>query len=46
MAAMQPDPAAAVAQARTLSHPILLAGSIYLVGPLRAALVADGFEPA
>jgi len=40
------DPDAAVARARTFPEPVVLAGSIYLVGPLRAALVAGGFEPA
>jgi hypothetical protein len=40
------DPSAAVAHAGTFEAPVLLAGSIYLVGPLRAALVAGGFEAA
>ncbi len=40
------DPATAVAQALALPAPVLLTGSIYLVGPLRAALVAGGFEVA
>ncbi len=40
------DPAQAVAYALTLPAPVLLTGSIYLVGPLRAALVASGFEGA
>jgi dihydrofolate synthase/folylpolyglutamate synthase len=40
------DPAAAVALANTFGTPVVLAGSIYLIGPLRAALVAGGFEPA
>lgn len=39
------DPDAAVARARTFPDPVVLAGSIYLVGPLRAALVDSGFEP-
>ncbi len=38
------DPARAVARALVLPAPVLLTGSIYLVGPLRAALVASGFE--
>lgn len=42
----QPDRGAAVALARTFPDPLLLAGSIYLVGPLRAALIAEGFETA
>jgi dihydrofolate synthase/folylpolyglutamate synthase len=43
-----PSPRDAAAFARTLSpgSPLLIAGSIYLVGPLRAALLDDGFEPA
>ena len=40
------EPDAAVARARAFPDPVVLAGSIYLVGPLRAALVAGGFEPA
>ncbi len=40
------EPAAAVAHALALPAPVLLTGSIYLVGPLRAALVASGFEGA
>jgi len=40
------DPAAAVAFAHTLASPVVLAGSIYLIGPLRASLVDSGFEPA
>jgi len=40
------DPGAAVARAHAFSSPVVLAGSIYLVGPLRAALIASGFEPA
>ncbi len=40
------DPASAVARALAWPAPVLLTGSIYLVGPLRAALVADGFEAA
>ena len=40
------DPAAAVAFAHTQASPVVLAGSIYLIGPLRASLVAGGFEPA
>ena len=42
--AIEAEPAAAVAQALALPAPVLLTGSIYLVGPLRAALVASGFE--
>jgi dihydrofolate synthase/folylpolyglutamate synthase len=38
------DPARAVARALMLPAPVLLTGSIYLVGPQRAALVASGFE--
>ncbi len=41
---IEPDPARAVADALALSAPVLLTGSIYLVGPLRAALVSGGFE--
>ena len=40
------EPARAVARALELPAPVLLTGSIYLVGPLRAALVASGFEGA
>ena len=40
------EPERAVARALALPAPVLLTGSIYLVGPLRAALVADGFEGA
>ncbi len=40
------EPAVAVALAHTFGAPVVLAGSIYLIGPLRAALVAGGFEPA
>ena len=40
------EPAAAVAFAHTFAAPAVLAGSIYLIGPLRAALLAGGFEPA
>ncbi len=40
------DPARAVARALALPAPVLLAGSIYLVGPLRASLIAAGFESA
>ncbi len=40
------DPEAAVDRALASPGPVLLTGSIYLVGPLRAALVADGFEGA
>ena len=40
------EPERAVAHALTLDAPVLLTGSIYLVGPLRAALVAGGFEAA
>lgn len=36
----------AVARALALGGPVLLAGSIYLVGPMRASLVAGGFAPA
>lgn len=39
-------PRDAVAHALAAGDPVLLAGSIYLVGPVRAALVAEGFEPA
>ncbi len=39
-------PTPAVAVARRRGAPVVLAGSIYLMGPLRAALVAGGFEPA
>ncbi len=41
-----PDAVAAVALAVAAEQPVVLAGSIYLVGPLRAALVDSGFEPA
>ncbi len=37
---------AAFTHATTLAPPVVLAGSIYLVGPLRAALVEIGYEPA
>jgi dihydrofolate synthase/folylpolyglutamate synthase len=41
------DPVEAVLQAVAEGSVVLLAGSIYLVGPVRAALVADwGFRPA
>lgn len=40
------EPARAVAHALALPAPVLLTGSIYLVGPLRAVLVAGGFESA
>jgi dihydrofolate synthase/folylpolyglutamate synthase len=40
------DPRAAIARALSFGQPVLAAGSIYLVGPLRAGLVAEGFEPA
>ncbi len=40
------EPAAAVARAQTFGAPVVLAGSIYLIGPLRASLLAGGFEPA
>jgi dihydrofolate synthase / folylpolyglutamate synthase len=40
------EPGAAVTFAHTLAAPVVLAGSIYLIGPLRASLVAGGFEPA
>jgi dihydrofolate synthase/folylpolyglutamate synthase len=40
------EPEHAVARALALPAPVLLTGSIYLVGPLRAALVASGFEGA
>ena len=43
---VEADPARAVARALALPAPVLLTGSIYLVGPLRAALVAGGFEAA
>lgn len=33
-------------QACKAGGPVVLAGSIYLVGPLRGALLASGFEPA
>ena len=39
-------PEAAVTQALTFGAPVLIAGSIYLVGPLRASLLARGFRPA
>ena len=39
-------PTRAMAHALALPAPVLLTGSIYLVGPLRAALVAGGFEAA
>jgi len=41
------DPWAAVNHALASPQPVVIAGSIFLVGPLRAALLADGgFEPA
>ncbi|MEZ5415859.1 MAG: Mur ligase family protein [Vicinamibacterales bacterium] len=40
------DPDTAVARALTGGGPVLVAGSIYLVGPVRARLVSGGFEPA
>ncbi|HUU36214.1 MAG TPA: hypothetical protein VMW48_19250, partial [Vicinamibacterales bacterium] len=40
------DPGHAVARGLALAAPVLLTGSIYLVGPLRAALVAEGFQSA
>jgi len=43
---IEADPARAVARALALPAPVLLTGSIYLVGPLRASLVASGFEGA
>jgi dihydrofolate synthase/folylpolyglutamate synthase len=43
-----PSPREAVAFAPTVApgSPLLVAGSIYLIGPLRAALIDEGFEPA
>ncbi|MEP7116324.1 MAG: folylpolyglutamate synthase/dihydrofolate synthase family protein [Acidobacteriota bacterium] len=41
-----PDPVQAVAIALAWPSPVLLTGSIYLVGPMRARLVAGGFESA
>ncbi len=38
------QPEQALAQALASDAKVLLTGSIYLVGPLRAALVAEGFE--
>ncbi|MGE0813106.1 MAG: folylpolyglutamate synthase/dihydrofolate synthase family protein [Vicinamibacterales bacterium] len=38
------DSRLALAAARRFDAPVLLAGSIFLVGPLRAALVDEGFE--
>jgi hypothetical protein len=35
---VEPDPARAVALARTLSSRIVIAGSMFLVGPLRGIL--------
>ena len=43
---IEAEPGRAVARALALPAPVLLTGSIYLVGPLRAALVASGFEGA
>jgi len=43
---VEPDPVRAVERACADGAPIVAAGSIYLVGPLRAALLAAGFEPA
>lgn len=40
------EPAAAMAFAHSVATPAVLAGSIYLIGPLRASLLAGGFEPA
>lgn len=40
------DPHDAVRRALTHARPVLLAGSIYLVGPLRAWLVDEGFRTA
>lgn len=40
------DPRAAVRSALAAGRPVLLAGSIYLVGPLRAWLVDEGFRTA
>ncbi|MFN7979583.1 MAG: Mur ligase family protein [Vicinamibacterales bacterium] len=42
----EPDARAAVDQALHQARPVLLAGSIYLVGPLRARLVDQGFRTA
>lgn len=44
--AAMPDARAAVRDALAQARPVLLAGSIYLVGPLRAWLVDDGFRTA
>lgn len=41
-----PDARAAVREALDHARPVLLAGSIYLVGPLRAWLVDEGFTTA
>jgi dihydrofolate synthase / folylpolyglutamate synthase len=41
---MEADPRRAVALATKFRAPIVLAGSMYLVGPLRARLIDDGFE--
>jgi dihydrofolate synthase/folylpolyglutamate synthase len=48
MVQVEPSPRQAVAMARSIgSHvPLLIAGSIYLIGPLRAALLDEGFAPA
>jgi dihydrofolate synthase / folylpolyglutamate synthase len=43
---IEADPRRAVARGLQFEDPVVLAGSIYLVGPLRAALVDDGFESA
>ncbi len=40
------DPYEAVTIALDDDAPVVLAGSIYLIGPLRARLVAEGFGPA
>lgn len=42
----EPDARAAVREALAQARPVLLAGSIYLVGPLRAWLVDEGFRTA
>jgi dihydrofolate synthase/folylpolyglutamate synthase len=45
--AVEPDPWAAVNAALGHAEPIAIAGSIFLIGPLRAALLErGGFEPA
>ena len=45
--AVEPDPWAAVHAALGHPEPIAIAGSIFLIGPLRAALLErGGFEPA